>query len=76
MSEPENPPLLCCEVIPDRNAVSVYTDISLRDLFAAFALAGMLAHSKQDPIEAITEPIGLAAPAYRFASAMLAEREK
>ena len=72
MSEPKNPVLF-------NSGSAELTDgecITLRDLFAAFALAGMLSHSKQSPREATEHKDGIAQPAYQFADAMLAEREK
>jgi len=47
----------------------IYSDITLRDIFAAFALAGMMANSAQMP--------NIICPAaYEYADAMLKEREK
>lgn len=49
--------------------------MSLRDYFAAKAMAGFLAHPEQDYAPLIN-PSGIAAEAYAMANAMLKEREK
>ena len=57
--------------IADGNfVVRTQTDITLRDLFAAFAMAGLLAYADDQAFSSISDY------AYRHADAMLAEREK
>lgn len=65
MSKPDNPALFALEI--KNGCVSHSTTISLRDLFAAFALAGQLAEG---------DTVDPAKWAYRYADQMLAEREK
>ena len=71
MSEPKNPPLFA-RVHTHGGTVQEYsTDITLRDLFAAFTLAGLNANPVIDINSETSAKI-----AYEDADAMLAEREK
>ena len=49
--------------------------MTLRDYFAGQALAGQLAFSPSDPFKKYHQPEDVAAACYRFADAMIAERE-
>lgn len=64
--KPSNPPLFH----QDQAGGVVWTAIGLRDLLAAFALAGFLADGSDRPHERDAEL------SYEAADAMLAEREK
>lgn len=57
--------------LPD-TAVTIGTEVTLRDLFAAFALAGNIAHDRQ----AFDNPSMAASWAYEHADAMLRARAK
>ncbi len=83
MSEPSNPPLFEKTFDGDQECPAdptLCTKITLRDLFAAFALAGQIANPKWPNCG----PSGLPAPedecaahwAYCFADAMLEERAR
>lgn len=63
-----NPTLIDCMDYPDDK--TVMTDVTLRDLFAAFALAGIRANPDVDIQDA-----DVASDAYAQADAMLAARE-
>ncbi|MBZ5588131.1 MAG: hypothetical protein LAO05_06170 [Acidobacteriia bacterium] len=67
-AKPANPPLFDTMEIQDTIYV---TSVTLRDLFAAFALAGLAAYRGN-----IGSWGDYAAEAYTFADAMLAERER
>ena len=56
-----------------RNTTSYYSGMTLRDYFAAKAIAGICAHRES---WGLTSPHALAALAYNIADAMLAERAK
>lgn len=73
MSKPANPPLFVSDVLQSETACvsSVSTDITLRDLFAAFALVAL-----QDEQERSATDEKRAHWAYNMADAMLREREK
>ena len=74
MSKPKNPPLFqpseWTTDVPEIPVVAV-TDITLRDLFAAAALAGMLGNPDADGT-----PEAFSKWAYVYADAMLAARER
>lgn len=53
-----------------------YVGMSLRDFFAGQALIGQLSFSPHDSFDKAHYPSDVAALAYRFADAMLEEREK
>lgn len=80
MTTPENPRLIDCADIYgcDENGdefitgSSVHSDITLRDLFAAFAIAGQAAYEGMEG----NDPKLWAGCAYEVADAMLAERAK
>lgn len=66
----KNPPLVESEYADGPDAVFVSSGITLRDLYAGFALAGMLARdvdSRPDDVEAV---------AFQYADSMLSERER
>ena len=67
MSEPKNPVVLGAWLASPNSPTDSH-DITLHDLFAAFALAGLLA-AKEDADCAVWW-------AYRYADMMLAKREK
>lgn len=74
MANLENPLLFGQTFDRDDQTWSYSSQITLRDLFAAFALAGYLAH----PTDTTDDP-GIAEAAresFRYADAMLAERAK
>ena len=73
MSKPENPALFRL-VIHGDGLIDHGTTMSLRDLFAAFALAGEMAY--RGPDSATLEIDTVARKAYQLADAMLAEREE
>lgn len=79
MSKPENPPLFWLEFqrqsLDEPPSYHPVTDIGLRDLFAAAALAGMNACSTIAP-DFIENEEEVAGRCYEMADAMLAEREK
>lgn len=58
----------------DKNTDAPVTEMTMRDHSAACALIGMLSGNPNG--SAWPEPNGLAARAYRYADAMLAERAK
>ena len=62
MNKPSNPPLF-------ENDGTPHSQVTLRDLFAAFALTGLLAGQ-------MTKGEDLAADAYEAAEDMLKERER
>ena len=72
MSKPENPRLFDLTDLGVRDGyIAIGTNMTLRDLFAAFALAGLLSdHTMR------AEPKDFAEWAYVDADAMLAERAK
>ena len=73
MSAPENPfayPLAMTSESVDNPGMT------LRDHFAGQALIGQLAFSPRDEFDKVHMPDDVAALAYRFADAMLAERQK
>ena len=65
MSKPKNPDLF------DGGIDGACTDVTLRDLFAAFALAGLLGRD-----EKYLDTLACSRAAYAAADYMLAEREK
>ena len=65
MSAPENPPLF------SKWQGSAWSEISLRDIFAGFALAGACVNEP-----GVEDSADLASEAYAHADAMLAERAK
>lgn len=67
--KPDNPPLFFAWD-PDRGDEPITTEVTLRDLFAAFALAGAISRDGEDISDAKQE----ARYAYAYADAMLAER--
>ena len=70
MSKPDNPILFNdYRTGPSDEVPVLFTDITLRDLFAAAALNGMIANSRL-----IIKPEGFASNAYAYADLMLAER--
>ena len=70
MSAARDPSLFC---VPHVGAAP-YTELTLRDLFAAFALAGRRAG--EDPDFPRAMDVNIAAAAFSDADAMLAERAK
>ena len=72
MSKPSNPPLFTATANKTIDAAVYSTHISLRDIFAAFCAAGMLADSN---VTGSTTPEELAGYAYGNADALLAQRE-
>jgi hypothetical protein len=71
MSKPNNPPLVWTSANMGGGIHDIRCEVTLRDLFAAFALAGLEADPNVDMCaNAIAEA------AYADARAMLAEREK
>ena len=52
------------------------TDITLRDLFAGMALAGISSRFKGDPADVVSRAVGISEDAYIIAECMLAERAK
>ena len=80
MSGPENPLLFDRRLLISKNGeiqpIAVQSQVSLRDLFAAFALAGMVMRRCR-PDAGDSYPYSYdAQDAYEAADAMLAEREK
>lgn len=65
-TKPSNPP-----IITSGDQAGVYSPVTLRDLFAAAALAGMFANPNYD-----ASSLDFAKMAYDDATAMLAERER
>ena len=63
-TKPSNP-----TIFSEMESADYWTNITLRDLFAGLALAGMLAHPVDGAI-----PTEYAEDAYSYADAMLAER--
>ena len=75
MSAPKNPRLFCPWDVDLRSDSRHYTEITLRDLFAAAALCGYIATSTRDGEQARGDVDKAAAWAYENADAMLAARE-
>lgn len=69
---PENKTELGAWLLADKITESALLNLSLRDLFAAFALAGIMAMQKADE----TNPRWTAAHSYDLADAMLAQRKE
>ena len=75
MSEPGNPSLFfTCKAHPE-HPPTAFTDITLRDLFAAFALMGIIGSEDLSDGEGYWTG-QIATRAYSTADAMLAERSK
>ena len=72
MRKPVNPIIIDSQPESDCPTTVVVQDITLRDLFAAAALAGLLGNSSHDNLE----PDEWASDAGRMADAMLEERAK
>ena len=73
MSKPNNPPLFTTHWCTTESGNADYsTEITLRDLFAAFALSGFLG----DTISPGVNDADIAKASYTLADAMLAERSK
>jgi len=73
VSEPENPSLFfTCKAHPE-HPPTAFTDITLRDLFAAFAMGGGMASGRTS--RGLSAQM-IAEAAYQIANAMLAERSK
>ena len=73
MTNPQNPPLFDWEFIQQGlNDTHLFTNVTLRDLFAAFALAAQIIQDET----AANDPNKAAEWAYVNADAMLAERER
>ena len=69
---PYNPALFYEAIAAHGGEGTFMTDVSLRDLFAAFALAGILARPATEEDPAVPHPVETA---FAYANSMLGRRE-